>query len=232
MTRGLASALEMGVEHALQQASVTAHQHELWLEFGSFTGGSTATIAGAHHVYAFDSFRGLPEHWRTPHVLGRDAKSRTARNRGVRTHTGKGAFDVGGVPPFDGGSNITWEVGWFNETLPRFLARHTTNVRFLHIDCDLYSSASMVLSSIAPRLSPGAIIVFDELINFPEFEAHEMRALLELQAASGRCVHVLGTSSNSVSRSAADSRRELDRYGGESIAMRRGYRQDAVMQLQ
>ena len=103
----------------------------------------------------------------------------------------EGAFDRGGKPPFED-QRVRWHVGWFNETLDRFLAEHTGNVTFLHVDCDLYSSASYVLQRLAPRLTPGAVIVFDELMSFPDYAEGEMRAFLELLRATGRGVLALG----------------------------------------
>ena len=77
-------------------------------------------------------------------------------------------------------------VGWFNETLAPFLAGHSENVSFLHVDCDLYSSTRSVLDALnappSPRLHAGAVIVFDELFNYPEFAGHELRALWDLYA--------------------------------------------------
>ena len=36
------------------------------------------------------------------------------------------------------------------------------------------------------------MIVFDELINYPHFEQHELRALYELMLATGRSIELLG----------------------------------------
>ena len=72
--------------------------------------------------------------------------------------------------------NVHYVKGWFNETLPPFLDHHKQLLR-LHIDCDLFSSSSYVLNTIAPRLQNETVILFDELINYPGFEKHEMLAL-------------------------------------------------------
>ena len=84
-------------------------------------------------------------------------------------------------------------IGWYNESLPRWLEHHGNMVvAFLHIDCDIYSSAAYVLSALESRLAKNAVIVFDELINYPEYAQHELKALLELQARTRRTVTVLG----------------------------------------
>ena len=49
----------------------------------------------------------------------------------------------------------------------------------LHVDCDLYSSARTVLGAMADRLRPGAIVIFDEYFNFPNWRQHEFRAFQE-----------------------------------------------------
>ena len=53
------------------------------------------------------------------------------------------------------------------------------NVAFLHVDCDLYSSTKTVLSFLADRLKPGAVIVFDEYFSYVGWENHEHAAFDE-----------------------------------------------------
>ena len=57
-------------------------------------------------------------------------------------------------------------VGWFNDTLENWIESNNNSVSFLHIDCDLYSSASYVLKTLNEKIKVGTIIVFDELLNF------------------------------------------------------------------
>jgi hypothetical protein len=64
-------------------------------------------------------------------------------------------------------------------------------VAFVHIDCDLYSSTSFVLSTLAPRLD-GATVAFDELLELPEYEAHEGRAFAEFLSGGGWQAEHLG----------------------------------------
>jgi hypothetical protein len=135
------------------------------LEFGVYTGRSLRMIAAARRgveVFGFDSFKGLPEVYR-PHV--RD-----------------GAFALDRLPEIDGAELV---VGWFDETLPWFMAEHPGPVAFLHIDGDLYSSAKIVLEHVGPRLQAGSVIVFDEFFNYPGWEQHEFRAWQEYADASG-----------------------------------------------
>lgn len=75
-------------------------------------------------------------------------------------------------------------VGWFSETLPAFLARPNVVGRpaaLVHVDSDLYSSAVTVLTELssAGAIVPGTVLVFDELLHYPGWEANEFRALWE-----------------------------------------------------
>ena len=151
----------------------------MYLEFGVFEGASINFIArelrsvdpGAV-VFGFDSFRGLPEAWR----------SNSDVPGGLTFATG--SFALEREPEVEG--NVRLVRGWFNETLPAFLAGLAAGggngdpwVRLLHVDCDLYSSALEVLRALAPFLRPRSILIFDELVNFPDFESQELRALYD-----------------------------------------------------
>lgn len=151
-------------EHAL----AIAPQGGMALEFGVFAGRSLAVIAEARkgrEVYGFDSFRGLPEVYR-PHVR-------------------EGAFALDRLPEVEGAELV---VGWFEDTLPGFLARHPGPVDFLHVDGDLYSSAVTVLRHVGPRLLPGSVVIFDEYFNYPGWEKHEFRAWQEYLQRTGTTV--------------------------------------------
>lgn len=130
------------------------------LEFGVYTGGTLRAIAECRadgRVFGFDSFAGLPELWRS----------------GFDT----GAFDdVASLPEVPGAELV---VGLFADTLPGFLDAHPGPVDFLHVDADLYSSAVTVLDAVGSRLRPGSIVLFDEFLNFPDWEQHEARAWWE-----------------------------------------------------
>ena len=76
-------------------------------------------------------------------------------------------------------------MGWFDDTLPGFLAEHDGPIAFLHVDGDLYSSARTVLDLCGPRLVEGSVVIFDEYFNFPGWEQHEHRAWQEFVAGSG-----------------------------------------------
>ncbi|CRK60923.1 hypothetical protein [Alloactinosynnema sp. L-07] len=149
------------LEHGLTLAPAGG----LALEFGVFTGTTLkiiATARGGEGVYGFDSFEGLPSDWRAGYPAG--------------------AFRTDGLPEVPGAELV---VGWFDDTLPGFLAAHPGPVDFLHVDGDLYSSAKTVLELVGPRLRTGSVIVFDEFFNYAGWREHEFKAWLEYVAATG-----------------------------------------------
>lgn len=143
----------------LTRAVTLANVDGLWLEFGVARGRTISHIAKLRNlpIYGFDSFEGLPEAWRSGYERGALATE---------------------VPPVP--SNVTLVKGWFAETLPIFLAEHSDDVSFLHIDCDIYSSTKTVLDLLSPRMRRGCVIVFDEYWNYPGWQRHEHKAFAEL----------------------------------------------------
>jgi len=152
---------EIGViTHALKAAPSDG----LFIEFGVRSGRTINHIAGKRPkatVDGFDSFEGLPEAW-AGYTMDR------------------GAFGGEGIP--DVKPNVRLHVGWFDATLPAFLADHDDPVAFIHVDSDLYSSAQTILSELAPRFRPGSVIVFNEYFNYPNWKEHEFRAWHEFCA--------------------------------------------------
>src|SRR5690606_22475959 len=93
----------------------------LVLEFGVAGGKSINFIASLvgqdQKVFGFDSFEGLPEAWTSSYRQGHFAQA---------------------LPEV--AANVELVVGWFDKTLPDFLAEHPGDISYLHVDCDLYSS--------------------------------------------------------------------------------------------
>jgi len=221
---GMTVAIEMQqlptttVEPATATASVvppSGLRRGLWMEFGAFSGRSTREIAkrvvnhaSADRVYSFDSFKGLPTSWRKSVYNG--SKGATFNQH----YLSKGSFNLGGKPPFQD-PRVEWVVGWYNESLPPFLKAHPGNVTFVHIDCDIYASTAQALSLLEPRLNPGAVLVFDELVNYPEFAQHELRALRELQQRTRRTVRVLVLAARRLMLGEPDDIRAVVRKSGE-----------------
>lgn len=137
----------------------------LTLEFGVASGRTINIISKYRHsrVYGFDSFQGLPESWYGTYNKGAFARS-----------------DLPLVP-----DNVTLVQGWFVDTLPEFLENHQQQISFLHIDSDLYSSASFIFAAARDRIVPGTVILFDEYFNYPGWQNHEHRAFMEFIEATG-----------------------------------------------
>lgn len=131
----------------------------LYLEFGVFNGSTVNYIAQQKDnetIYGFDSFEGLPEDW---------------------GNIKKGTFYVENLPTVR--SNVILVKGWFNETLPKFVKENNKPIAFLHVDCDIYSSAKTVFDELASNICHGTVIFFDEYFNYPEWKDNEYKAFQE-----------------------------------------------------
>lgn len=147
-----------------------ASEPGLLLEFGVRRGASLAVLAAhagqevpSQEVHGFDSFEGLPEAWGATHA---------------------GVLTTGGALP-EVGDNARLHAGWFEDTLPGFLAAHPGPLRFANIDSDIYSSARYVLFALADRIRPGTVLVFDEFIGNRTWKDDEYRAFAEFRAEFG-----------------------------------------------
>jgi hypothetical protein len=112
-----------------------------------------------NETFGFDAFLGLPNGvW-----------------PGNMIH--QGMFNYDGQIPFDIPSNGTIINGWFNKTLPKFNYRQSV-AKFLHIDCDVYSSTVDILTNLVDKIVPGTVIVFDDYCNHPNWRQGEWLAWL------------------------------------------------------
>jgi hypothetical protein len=153
----------------------------LVLEFGVYRGATLRFIAerAKQPVHGFDSFEGLPHDW---------------------THfQRKGRFSLEGQAPQFDIDGIRLHPGLFSDSLPLFLRDHAGPVRFLHIDCDLYSSTKDVFFRLDSRIVPGTVIVFDEYLNYPGWREHEYKAFQEFIEMSGHNYRYLGFASTQCS---------------------------------
>jgi len=169
------------VEANFDDAVLYQHRSDFWafilrslpaegelLEIGVFEGASINLIADslkkrhdARLVNGFDAFEGLEEQW---------------SGEGLA----EGHFDRGGVLP-SVRSNVRLHKGWVQDTLQPFLiAQNNPNLALVHIDTDTYTPARYILETIKPLLNSGTIIVFDELIGYPNWREHEFKALNEV----------------------------------------------------
>lgn len=136
-------------------------------EIGVFQGVSVNLIADSlskrndpRLVHGFDAFEGLEEDW---------------SGEGLAA----GYFDQGGKLP-DVRKNVRLHKGWVQSTLAPFLATiEKPVIALVHIDTDTYTPARCILDTVKPHLVKGSIIVFDELIGYPNWRMHEYKALVE-----------------------------------------------------
>ena len=154
-------------EYALGKAADTG----LNAEFGVGKGDSIKVLGRLidDTVYGFDSFQGLPEDW-----------------TGTTQKQGDFAGRPGKLP-----GNVMLYEGLFTESLPKFIKEQDQPLRFMHVDCDLYSSARTIFASLKQRIVPGTVIVFDEYFNYPNWQEHEYKAFPEFIKEEARSYRYL-----------------------------------------
>lgn len=141
----------------------------LFLEFGVWQGGTInflSSILKDKVFYGFDSFEGLPEEW---------------DGGGYAIHPA-GYFKTE-IPTVN--DNVRLVVGWFNKTLNKFLQKNNNTISFVHIDCDIYSSANYILMEIENKIENDCLIIFDDLLNFPNYKNHSIKAFSEFLERNG-----------------------------------------------
>ena len=118
-----------------------------YLEFGVASGASFDWWMNKNEnvesrFYGFDTFTGLPEDF-GPYK--------------------KGAFNNGTSLPVIRDNRGKFFQGLFQQTLPEFLKKFdNSNRTVVMLDADLYTATFFALSSLAPYLKTGDIILFDE----------------------------------------------------------------------
>jgi hypothetical protein len=149
-----------------------------WAEFGVMEGASAKALLGylpeGGELLLFDSGKGIPVDW----------------ERGGTPVVKRGRF-ARGFPEFSD-SRVRWVRGWYADTLPEF--NWPPQFGLVHIDCDVYLSASDVMKWADPAMLKGTVVIFDELIGYPNYEEHEYRALCEWRDTTGKDVCWLGRS--------------------------------------
>lgn len=153
-----------------------------YAEFGSW-GANTFRIAyeemlgsggDRRHMWAFDSFQGLPEAAdpRDAHPGWRPGSS--AGQGGVeRFHE---ACARHGVPR----DAYTAVEGYYSDTLPPLGDDgEPADIALAYIDCNMYSSAVTVLDFLAPRLKHGMIVAFDDWFCWSPTDVSGERAALD-----------------------------------------------------
>lgn len=121
-------------------------------------GGSSRQLLDPH-LFAFDTFSGLPTNWRC-------------------WQPGAFKLDNGSVPDIahlgEVADHIHFVPGLFADTLPSFLAERVRRaaeaqqpppkVQVAFLDADLYEATKEVLVLLSPFLTKGSLLVFDDVI--------------------------------------------------------------------
>ena len=146
----------------------------LVMEFGVFNGKSIRQIAALTkgRVHGFDSFEGIPEDW---------------------NHETSGSYSTEGIIP-EVPANVTLHAGWFEDAIPKFIQNETGAIRFMNIDCDLYSSTKTVLDALAHQVVSGTVMVFDEYIGNISWREDEHKAFIEASRTYGWQYEILSFS--------------------------------------
>ena len=135
-------------------------------------------------VYGFDSFEGLPEDW---HLTDENVFE-------------KGRMKIDSLPKVN--SNVELVVGWYHKTIPEWKKTFKDNIKFIHIDCDLYSSTSTIFEQLNNQIVDGTVIQFDDfynwknLSNYTKWQQGIYKALLEWTEKFNRKFTVIGRSNH------------------------------------
>lgn len=125
-----------------------------FLEFGVYEGRTInlcSSLRPDSTFYGFDSFEGLPEKWVMSQTKTIDEKY----------------FALDHLPKVN--NNVNLIPGFFDQSLPSWIKDNldsNSTISWLHIDCDLYSSAKSVLNLLNDYIVEGTVIRFDELVDW------------------------------------------------------------------
>jgi len=151
---------------AISKAIESYKNNNLFIEFGVFKGHSINLFAKKLekknlNIFGFDSFTGLEEDW-----IADD-------------YNPIGTFAINKTPKVL--SNVKLVVGSVQNTLENFLKKQSDKkIIFIHFDMDNYKPTKFVLEKIKTKLEKGAIIIFDEFHDYPNWQNHEFKALQEV----------------------------------------------------
>ena len=122
--------------------------------------------------YGFDTFKGLPEDWSKKYK--------------------KGSFSAEGkIPEVNGGTFI---AGKFEDTLPGFFSEYRPKASLINFDADLYSSTLCALNYSKSIIDKNTILIFDDFLNFDNWEQNEYKALNEFCTNNNLTYKVLAIS--------------------------------------
>lgn len=131
------------------------------IELGSWRGANLVWLAkcqiafgGDKQVHCFDSFEGLTK-FSTNDELSTNGEHIKLKNK----YRGSFAELTQIIKLFD--LNIEIHKGYIEETVPKWVELNHS-ISFIYFDADLYSPAKTTLDYLAPKLTLGGVILFDE----------------------------------------------------------------------
>ncbi len=146
------------------------------LEFGVFGGVSMALLAQAYafdpkgmtrRIVGYDSFQGLPQ--------SEETHARWTGGDCARIHAWHPTMKPGDVVTEEitldlfrrcGLDKPELEVGLFQDTIAKTVPSKYAAAALVHVDCDMYESAKIVLAGLAPVLQEGTVVLFDEWFSY------------------------------------------------------------------
>jgi len=150
-----------------------------YVEFGSYGGNSLSMayaairdIGSSRHLWAFDSFAGLPD-------ITDPRDDRWRSDLGI---------DYGGLERFRADCDklgvprdaYTAVEGYFADTLPPLGDDGPPNdIAFAYVDCNMYASTVSVFEFLAPRMKHGMIVAFDDYYMWSDSEVSGERSALD-----------------------------------------------------
>lgn len=164
---------EGGVRFTAEMAVEVIHRKVpgVFVECGVWKGGCSLAMLLAQlaafgevrrSVHMFDSFKGLPPaeerdggaalKWQ------RDTDHNCRANARELKELINAAFSYNGKHPYR-----IWE-GWFDQTLPKFVAERQEHreIALLRIDCDWFKSVQLCLEILFPYVSQHGIVIIDD----------------------------------------------------------------------
>ena len=155
-----------------EMAAQVEDRQVLYLEFGVSHGRSMRLWSSllknpSSLLHGFDSFEGLPEEW--------------------NPEAPPGTYSQKGKAPEIEDSRVRFFKGLFEETLPQYILPEHERL-IINIDCDLYSSTNFVLQALAPHITRGTLLYFDEFAD----RNNELRAFDAFLSSSGKEFELIG----------------------------------------
>ena len=143
--------------YALTSQTFEAGVEGVAIEVGTWQGGSAAIMAGAmlkvsakSKLYVFDTFEGIVK------AGENDNKFRNRDLNNTNPTLARETIASAGL------RNYEVIKGTFPEQIPEEITQHLDHIAVVHCDVDTFTSTRDIIEFVIPRLTRGAIIIFDD----------------------------------------------------------------------